>query len=182
MVIDFEPACAGMIRVVAAIGDERLGDPTPCAEYSVKELIGHVSVGAAAFTAVARKEDGAGAEEIDFGDGWRERLAERLRGLAAAWAAPTAWEGRSAGAGIELPNETWGKISYTEILVHGWDLARATGQPYALPEPALRACWAHVSTFLTAPPIPALWGPPVPVPEDAPLLDRILAATGRDPG
>lgn len=180
--IDFEPACAEMIRVVEKIGDERLGDPTPCAEYPVKGLIGHVGSGAVAFAALARKQAPAGDGELDFGDGWRDRYADRLRDLTAAWTEPTAWEGSSAaGPGLDLPNETWGKISYTEILVHGWDLARATGQPYDLPEPALRACWDHVATFLTAPPIPELWGPPVPVPENAPLLDRILGATGRDP-
>lgn len=180
--IDFLPACTETARVVAGIGDDRLGDPTPCTEYAVKDLIGHLDLLAVGFAAVARKEEATGGGDVDFGDGWRDRLADRLRLLADAWAAPTAWDGTGpAAGGVELPNVQWGRIAFTEVLVHGWDLARATGQPYALPEPALRACWEHVSTLLQAPPVPEMWASPVPVAEDAPLLDRILGATGRDP-
>ena len=178
--IDFAPACARMTEIVAGVAEDRLGDPTPCAEYAVKDLIGHIDRVAVGFAAVARKEDPAGGG-VDFGDGWRERLAERLDGLAAAWADPAAWEGTGPAAGTELANEVWGRIAFTEVVVHGWDLARATGQPFTLPDATLEACWAHVSVFVPDAPIPELWSPPVPVPADAPLIDRIVAMTGRDP-
>lgn len=181
MVIDFAPACVRLIDVVAGVGDERLGDPTPCADYAVKDLIGHIDQVAVGFTAVARKSDGAGGADVDFGEGWRERLAQRLLRLATAWTEPAAWEGTGPAAGIELANEVWGRIAFTEVVVHGWDLARATGQPFTLPEETLRACWEHVSVFVPDAPIPELWSPPVPVPADAPLLDRIVAVTGRNP-
>jgi hypothetical protein len=60
--------------------------------------------------------------------------------------------------------------------VHGWDLATATDQPFDLPEPTLRACWEYVSEFLPnlSAAVRASWGPAVPVPPDAPLLDRIV--------
>ena len=76
---------------------------------------------------------------------------------------------------------TWAKIALTELMVHGWDLARATGQPFDLPEPTLRACLEHVAVFVPAAPLPELWDPPVAVAADAGLLDRIVAITGRTP-
>jgi uncharacterized protein (TIGR03086 family) len=180
VVIDFGPACDEMIKIVAGVGDGRLDDPTPCADYRVRDLLEHVDQVAAGFVAAARKED-ADPDTVDFGVGWRERMAEHLRDLAAAWAEPTAWEGMGPGAGIELPNERWGKIAFTEVVVHGWDLAHATGQGFALPEASVRACWEHVEEFVPQAPVPGLWGPPVEVAEDAPLMDRIVGLTGRRP-
>ena len=59
------------------------------------------------------------------------------------------------------------------MVVHGWDLATATGQPFELPEPTLQAVWECLTEFL-----PTL---PVPVPPDASLLDRIVGTAGRKP-
>ena len=85
--------------------------------------------------------------------------------------------------GSDLSNETWGRIALTELVVHGWDLAVATGQrideSFDLPEHTLRACLDHVAEFVPDAPFPELWGTPVVVAPDAPLLDRILAITGR---
>jgi len=81
----------------------------------------------------------------------------------------------------ELSNELWGRITLTELVVHGWDIAVATGQPFDLPGETLRACLEHVAEFVPNAPVPGLWGPAVGVPVDATLLDRIVAATGRTP-
>jgi hypothetical protein len=66
-------------------------------------------------------------------------------------------------------------------VVHGWDIATATGQPFELPDVTLRACLDHVAAFLPNAPAPALWGPPVEVDRGATLVDRIVATAGRVP-
>jgi uncharacterized protein (TIGR03086 family) len=74
-------------------------------------------------------------------------------------------------------------VALDEVVVHGWDLARATGQPYEPDEPAVLASLAFAEGF-EAPAGAAdggPFGPPVPVPPDAPALDRLAGATGRDP-
>jgi uncharacterized protein (TIGR03086 family) len=182
VVIDFVPACDEMTKIVAGVGDGRLDDATPCADFRVRDLLQHVDLVAVGSVATARKEtEEAAPDPLDLGAGWRERVAEHLRELAAVWAEPATWEGTSSGAGIALPNELWGKIAFTEVVVHGWDLARATGQGFALPEASVRACWEHVAEFVPGAPIAGLWGPPVEVAGDAPLIDRIVALTGRRP-
>jgi uncharacterized protein (TIGR03086 family) len=65
-----------------------------------------------------------------------------------------------------------------EIVVHGWELAVATGQDYPSDEAAVRAC----AEFLAGVPrAEELFGPVVEVPAGAPALDRLVGLTGRDP-
>ena len=73
-------------------------------------------------------------------------------------------------------------INLGEVLVHNWDLATATGQPCAL-DPELSAT---VFGLYSAMPLEQLradgvFGPEIPVPEDAPIADRLLGLLGRRP-
>lgn len=184
--IDLKPACDRMIDALAGVADDQLASPTPCAEYTVGDLIDHVDGAAQGLTSVAGQESGEStdtdaAPEPAAADDWRERLAKHVRMLGEAWDDPAAWQGTTMGPGVELPNERWGRIALTEMVVHGWDIARATGQPFDLPEHTLRACLEHVAEFVPKAPIEGLWGPAVEVPADASLLDRIVAITGRTP-
>jgi uncharacterized protein (TIGR03086 family) len=183
--IDLKPACRRMIDVLTGVGDEQLTGPTPCTEWTVRDVIDHVDGVSRGFIAVARKDVGEDTAPeptaADLDTDWRERVAKNVRALGDAWDDPTSWQGRTDGAGLNLPNETWGKIALTEIVVHGWDIARATGQPFGLPNDTLRACFDHVVGFVPNAPVEGLWGPPVEVPTDAPLLDQIVAITGRHP-
>ncbi len=182
--IDLKPAAEAVIDLLPNIGTAQFDHSTPCADYTVADLLLHLDEVARGSTALARKAAvPATAEPSDMlsDNNWRTTLADRLWELAAAWADSTAWQG-TTDAGIELPNETWGRIALTELVVHGWDLARAVDCPFALPEPILQACLDHVVDFVPNAPIPALWGSAVAVPEDAALLDRIVAVTGRVPG
>ncbi|MEU9017515.1 TIGR03086 family metal-binding protein [Actinomadura sp. NPDC048394] len=179
--IDMTPACDRMIDVLAGVSDDRLDDGTPCTEYTVRDLILHVDTVSAGFAGLAREELPESGGATGLGDDWHKRVAEHVRALGEAWADPAAWEGETETGGTTLSNELWGKIAFTEIVVHGWDLATATGRPFALPDDTLRACLDHVVDFVPKAPVPTLWDPAVPVPDDAPLLHRVLGVTGRDP-
>lgn len=108
-------------------------------------------------------------------------MIQHVRTLGKAWDDPAAWEGTGNVPGSDLSNTTWGKITLTELVVHGWDLANATDQPLDLPEPTVQACFDHVAVFVPNAPVPDLWGPPVEVSPDASQLDRIVAITRRVP-
>ena len=86
--------------------------------------------------------------------------------------------------GVSLPGEVAGRIALNEIVLHAWDLARAIGQPYQQDPGSLEACLASLSAMYP-PEDPerrrGIFGPPVYVREDAPLVDRVVAFSGRDP-
>ena len=83
-----------------------------------------------------------------------------------------------------MPSEVAGAVALDELVVHGWDVARAIGRPYSVEPELLEAVHAFVAPLAEPdPPMPreGLFGPPVAVPADAPLLDRVIGLTGRDP-
>ncbi|MGO4649872.1 TIGR03086 family metal-binding protein [Nocardia sp. 2YAB30] len=181
--IDLKPAGQGVIDLLRAVDSTQFDYPTPCTEYTVADLLRHLDEVARGSAALARKifEPATAGSKITLSDSdWRDMLRHRLRELAAAWADPAAWQG-TTDVGVELPNEFWGKIALAEVVIHGWDLARALDRPFTLPEPTLHACLDHVTDFVPNAPIPALWGSTVSISDDAPLLDRIVATTGRMP-
>jgi uncharacterized protein (TIGR03086 family) len=83
-----------------------------------------------------------------------------------------------------MPGEAVGIVALDEVVLHGWDLARATSQPFDAGTRELEALLGFL-THVAEPGMEAgregLFGPVVPVPADAPLLDRILGLAGRDP-
>ncbi|MFJ4846719.1 TIGR03086 family metal-binding protein [Streptomyces sp. NPDC088733] len=186
---DLRPAALGVAAVLERIGDDRLGAPTPCPDWTVGRLIGHVAGLCAAFRDAARKDlgpttdsDPAGALPPDPPARWRSGLPDLLAGMADAWRSPLAWEGRTRAGGVDLPAGAAGCFALNELLVHGWDLARATGQDYR-PDPAgLEAALALLTPFTAGSDGSGPFGRPVPVPPSAPPLDRLVALTGRDPG
>jgi uncharacterized protein (TIGR03086 family) len=180
--IDLKPACHRMIDVLAAVSDEQMGNATPCTDYTVGDLIDHVDLVARGSTGLALQAPGPGdLETVHLQPDWQHRVAAHLRAMGEAWDDPAAWEGDGSARGSDLSNETWAKIALTELVVHGWDIAVATGQTYTLPEHTLQACLDHVAVFVPNAPVPGLFGPAVEVHPMAPLLDRIVAITGRTP-
>ncbi|WP_254705732.1 TIGR03086 family metal-binding protein [Streptomyces vilmorinianum] len=186
--IDLGPAARRMARLAADIDDERLGDPTPCPDYAVRELLAHVADLSVAFRDAARKDFGpttatapASVRPV-LDDDWRTALPKALEELAAAWREPGAWEGDTQAGGVELPASVMGRVALDELLIHGWDLARATGQEYEVSEEELAVSEALLSPAEDAAPgEDGFFGPIVAVPEEAPLLDRVIGLSGRRP-
>lgn len=186
--IDFGPATTAVAALVRGVRTDQLADPTPCPAFTVADVLDHLSTLALAFTRSARKErlPGDGAPVVDgsqLPEEWRTEIEERLAGLAEAWRDPAAYAGTTQAGPIEMPAEVAALVALDEVVVHGWDLARATGQPYDPDERVVLASLAFAESFEVPPDVPGggPFGPPVLVAADAPALDRLLGATGRDP-
>jgi uncharacterized protein (TIGR03086 family) len=178
-------AAAETARVVAAIRDEQLPDPTPCADMPVAAVLDHLDGLSLAFRLAAEKQDGgaASASADALTPDWRTRIPERLEALAAAWRDPAAWEGTADAGGVTMPAEAMAAVAVDEVLVHGWDLAVATGTPYRADAAATEVAAGFVFAATgDGPPVEGLFGPPVAVPEGAPAFAELLGRTGRDPG
>ncbi|WP_040838492.1 TIGR03086 family metal-binding protein [Nocardia brevicatena] len=183
---EMEPAATALIEIVGAITDEQLDAPTPCADIPVGALLAHVFHLAEAFREAAAEEVVGRSAAPNIGADaalvpeWRAGIPSRLKALAAAWRDPAAWEGDTEAGGVAMPAPVAARVALNEIVVHTWDLARATGR-----EP--RSNQADLEILLpfleSTPPegTPGLFGPVVPVAPDAPLLYRVLGFTGRDP-
>jgi len=187
--LNLEPATRTLAGLVAGVRDDQLGTPTPCRDVSLGDLLDHVDGLSLAFTASAAKTVPSGGSQGPTADGsrlgadWRERIPQRLAALADAWRADDAWMGMTKAGGQDLPAELAGVIALDEVIVHGWDVAQASGQPFGC-EPALvEAAFGFVAPTVAQNPdgTPGVFGPPVVVPDDAPLIDRLLGLTGRDP-
>src|SRR5215210_3521387 len=182
---DMGPAADRVARVVAGIRDDQLGDPTPCAGTSVAGLLDHLVGLTEAFRCAAVKTPlpgRASASPEALVPDWRTRLPRSLPVLAEAWRSPAAWEGTASAGGVEMPAPAMAAVALDELVVHGWDLAVATGQPYPVSDSDAVACISFAGAVGESPEERAgLYGPRVAVPADAPLFDRLLGLTGRDP-
>jgi len=188
--LDLRPATAAMAELLGGVPAEQLGGPTPCPAYTVGDLVDHIGGLTLAFTAAAAKAPGGAGRQGPSGDGsrlgddWRTRIPRDLDALATAWQDPAAWDGMTRAGGVDMPGEVAGLVALDELVVHGWDLARATGQSYRVDGATLHAVHGFVAQFSGAGQEEArqgLFGPEVAVAGDAPLLDRVAGLAGRAP-
>jgi uncharacterized protein (TIGR03086 family) len=187
--LDLEPATSAVARLVEGIKDDQLGDPTPCSDTTVGALLDHVDGLSQAFTAAADKSalDGPGrgpsADASRLAPDWRTRIPRLLRALGAAWKESSAWQGETRAGPIDMPASAAGLVTLDEVVIHGWDLAVATGQEFDCPPELVEALHGFVRETVKQSPggTPGMFGAPVTVPDDARLFDRIIGLTGRDP-
>jgi uncharacterized protein (TIGR03086 family) len=187
MTLDLTQPAEQIATLVAGVTDEQLADPTPCPDMTVAGLLAHLAMLAQAFTDSAAKVSGPTtgtppSPGVELPADWRTLIPTRLDALVAAWQQPSAWEGESAAGGVTMPATDIGYVANNELVIHGWDLASATDQPFEVAEANLDASWVMVFNTPDDPDARAgLFGPRLPVAESAPLLDRVLAGAGRDP-
>jgi uncharacterized protein (TIGR03086 family) len=188
--IDLEPAARQMADLITGIPDGALDAPTPCSRYSLGDLLDHIKGLTLAFTAAATKSGGEAASKSPSGDrarlgsDWRIRIPRDLAALTDSWREPAARTGMTRDGGVDMPGEVAAVVVLEKLIVHGWDVAVATGQPYGGEEPALEAVRGFIAQF-AGPDQGDLRGDayraPVAVDKTAPVLDRVIALRGRDP-
>ncbi|MGX1563778.1 TIGR03086 family metal-binding protein [Streptomyces sp. NPDC055506] len=186
--LDLGPQAAVVARLAEGVTDEQLTEPTPCPEYAVRNILAHLAGLAVAFRDAGRKDLGVTTDTRpdsavpELGQGWREELPKVLGELAEAWRDPAAWSGMTRAGSVDMPGEIAGLVATDELVIHGWDLARATGQHYAPDPAALRICHDFLAAAADDPDRGEIFGPVVPVEADAALLDRAVGLSGREPG
>ena len=188
MMLDLGPAAEQMAAIVSNIREEQLAEPTPCDRTSVADMLTHVHGLSIAFRDAAAKISGpatssppaAGAAKLPHD--WQYSISARLAELVEAWRRPEAWQGETMAGGLTMSGEATGYVVNDELVLHAWDLARATNQPYAVSPANLEAAWQFVVNTPDDPKArEGLFGPRLPIDDDAPLLDRVLAYAGRTP-
>lgn len=181
-----KPALAPTLTVVQHIRSDQLDAATPCADSTVRTLLDHMREWAPILTAAAPTappRPGSSTLETYLEADLRAELEADLARLVAAWSTTCAWEGTATmGGGPEMPAAMIGGMALGEIVIHGWDLARATGQEPRWDDEVLSFLHDEVARTAELGREAKAYGPEVPVPQTATLLDRTLGLTGRDPG
>ncbi|EOM77693.1 TIGR03086 family protein [Rhodococcus rhodnii] len=185
---DLRDATAALSALTARTSDAALDAETPC-DRSVAWLLDHIAGLSLAFTLAATKtrsdliDRPPTPSEVALDPDWRRVIPERLDTLAEAWRAPEAWEGTTRVGGVDLPAAVAATVALDELVLHGWDLAVATGSPFAVAPADLDVVHDFVlESAAPGAPRDGIFGPVVAVAADAPRLDRVLGLAGRDPG
>ena len=185
--ITLQQTCASTERVVEGVAEDQLDLATPCTEWDVRALLNHLlgtfALGAALLSDTPPAVDVAPGEvpATDLvGDDPLQAYRQAVERLLAAAGGDALQRAHSTPLG-EMPGAVLGGMTALDILVHGWDLAVATGQDAtlddALAEPALGFARETITDDSRASRI----GPEVPVPADASATDRLVAYLGRRP-
>jgi uncharacterized protein (TIGR03086 family) len=168
------PLLAG---VVGDITPDQLDRPTPCTEYTVRGVLGHMIGGATAFAAAYRGETAAEPDLSDVLAGF----GPALQGLGGSMSAPGALDRTVAAPFGEVPGETFARFIVLDGLVHGWDMATATGQVYEPSDELVAAADAFARQALDPLRDGQTFAEAVEPAPDASPIERLAAYTGRRP-
>lgn len=172
--------------VVRGVDPDRLDEPTPCQEMNVRALANHLILwtGSRAYTAGLKRQPEPLEDDHDFTvePDWADRYATRSAAAARVWSDPEAWAGETGLTGKgTMPAQFIGGLVLGEWLLHGWDLAAATGQTLTVDDELATALYENTASVAEMARQYKMFGPEVGVPESAPAVDRALALAGRDP-
>ncbi|MFB7587586.1 TIGR03086 family metal-binding protein [Streptomyces sp. NPDC056169] len=172
-------------RVARGATAEQLAAPSVCADWTVRELANHLVLysahGLEHRALRTQLPDDTVQRDFTAEDGWAEAYATQLDRALAAWERPEAWEGEVDLGSAAMPAATIASMLVKELALHGWDLARSTGQEFELPETTGAFVLAVVEEHAEIYRQYGGFAEPVAVADDAPALTRALAASGRNP-
>jgi uncharacterized protein (TIGR03086 family) len=181
-------AMDGFAERLGQVGRDQWGLPTPCTEWTVRDLANHLVVGG---RMTAMLLHGATAEEVTplfradlLGDAPTKAFAASAAEERAAFAEPGSLDRivHHPGAG-DVPGAMLLGFRTGDNLLHTWDLARSVGGDETLDPGAVEVVWAVLEPM--APMIPSIGvfgsGPSGSVGEDARLQTRLLDLSGRRP-
>jgi uncharacterized protein (TIGR03086 family) len=166
--------------LVAGVQPGQWTAATGCPGWSVRDLLNHL-VGGNGGLASALHEQAPHDDGDHLGDDPMTSYRRSGEALLAAFAEPDVFDKMVTVPAGTVPSAVALHLRLTELLVHGWDLATATGQPTAgLPEDLAEQELAFSRVQLKKmPPDRRPFAPPQPVQEDAPAIDRLAALLGR---
>jgi uncharacterized protein (TIGR03086 family) len=169
----FGNASAWTLEKVRGV-DGQMDSATPCVDWTVRDLLNHMLATQQYFVGSARGEDvsppGPTPPELLSEDPVADFSRARDETLSTY----------GEDGVVERTGPALG-IAFADQLLHGWDLARATGQDATMPDGLAQAAYDVVHGRFTDEQRQGVFGPEIPAPADASPQDRLLAYVGRDP-
>lgn len=176
-------------RLLAAVEEGQWSAPTPCSEWTVRQLVNHAVGGNWVFAKVMNGQELPPVSEPRrqgrdvLGDDPLEAHRESASALVAAFRRPGVLDDIFTVPIGTLPGRAALHLRTVESLVHGWDLGQATGQELSVPDEMAEHALTFSQAQLTAlPPDRTPFAPPQPIADDAPAIERLVALLGRSSG
>lgn len=170
--------------MVRGVKPDQLEASTPCEKWDVRLLLNHIlQVDCALGLAGAGQPVSAQVWDRDLitaGD-WANRFDEEARAASAAWAKPEAWNATVGFGGMPMPATMAATMLISDLAIHGWDLARATGQDYRCDDDVAQLVHQFVGEMGEQGRQMGIYAAPLPVAEGASVFSRSLSLSGRDP-
>jgi uncharacterized protein (TIGR03086 family) len=164
--------------VISGVRPDQYDDKTPCAEWTVRDLLAHMIGVVAGLGAAA---EGSPRQPFTLSDDPAGQFDAVAASTLAAWRAPGVLDRTVEFGPGPMPGRALAGINLLDTAAHTWDLATATGQPAALPDDvatdALEASVAIISPEIRN----GRFGPEVPCPDGATPTERLVAFLGREP-
>jgi uncharacterized protein (TIGR03086 family) len=175
-------AYAETIAVAAKLTPDDLDRPTPCTEWTVRDLVNHFLLSATRLSEATVGEPGPAAGADLVGDDAPAAVASGLEAARALWHRPGALDAICSLTVGDLPGSVAATISLVDTYTHRWDLARAVGGDTELDPELAEACLSFTQGFVTD----ELRGqvgfdPAVEPPAGASPGQRLVAFLGRRP-
>jgi uncharacterized protein (TIGR03086 family) len=170
-------------RYVAGVAGSQWRNPTPDAEWDVRQLVNHIVTGNLWVTPLV---GGRTIEEVGdrydgdvLGEDPAAIFQQSAEEAAGAFNAAGAMQAPCAVSYGPVPGEIYAGHRFIDVLIHGWDLAKATSQDTTLPSDLVEACFEVVEPQKDLLAASGMFGSDVDVPEGAGRQTRLLALLGR---
>lgn len=170
--------------LVANVGPEDLDAPTPCAGWTIRDLLNHVVGGATMFADAftgAPVRDISGRLPDVVGDDPVAAFEVAVARFGAGAASPGAMERVLPLPFGAMTGKTFLRFVAFDLMTHTWDLATALGEPHSVPDDLVDEVDGFARRVLDgAPRDGRSFGPARPAPPLAGPLEQLVALTGRD--
>jgi uncharacterized protein (TIGR03086 family) len=182
-------ALDGTRQLVSAVTDDQWQLPTPCPDWTVRQLVNHLVGGDRLCTRVLRGEPLPPMDQLgrrghvdQLGDDPAAAYDTAAAELLQALAAPGVLERPHTLPVGTLPGPAVVHLRTVETLVHGWDLARATGRAAPFADELAEQEMPFTRDLLgRLPEGRQPFAPTLPAAEESPAIDRLAALLGREP-
>jgi uncharacterized protein (TIGR03086 family) len=175
----FDRSAAAATAVIANIKSDQFDLPTPCSDWNVRQLLNHLVGGTRLFISLS-----TGGPPVDrtadfLGDDPAQAFRDSVAGLRATFTGEGALERPVQTPFGERPARTLLEMRMVEMMIHGWDAARATGQSTDLDPALAQECIESLERLQASGRGGGMFHEPQQAPPGATTADRLAAMAGR---
>ncbi|TDQ00805.1 TIGR03086 family metal-binding protein [Labedaea rhizosphaerae] len=176
---DLARASAAMTELLDRIARDQWDAPTPCTEWTVRDVVGHLVGANLGFVAMIEGDPPPDRDADHLGDDPAEAWRRAAAALQEVVTRPgTLDKTQESPLGVTTARERM-RWRIADLLTHAWDLGQATGIAPNLPDELVEQALEFARQQLPNQSRGGRFGRPQPIDDDAPALDRLAAFTGR---